>query len=328
MIISEEQKAKFMKIEAGLIEHPFPPQIIIETTSRCNFKCFHCAHKSMKRKKADMPTELFHKIIDEVAEKAPGTEIWPAFYGEPLLLGKKLFDHIRYAQKKKCTNIFLNTNGSMLKYEWIRNEILDSGLKCLFISLDAFTSETFQKIRPGGTQEQIYHDVELLIEEKRLRRNPAYPLIICQFVVMAENEHEMERFCHYWIEKGADVKIRSLGSWTGAIHTTHHDYDNSFRIACPIGNNTLAIQQNGNVVACCADYEGGFIAGNIKNMTIEEIWKTTLYREIRKPFREHHWDKIPGVCKNCHDWLICGAKYISQKRENKKDYPFWLAEIK
>ena len=325
MALSEEHKSKLLKIESHLKEHPFPPQIIIETTSRCNFRCLHCAHKTMKRKKADMSSKLFKKIIDEIAEKSPGTEIWPAFYGEPLLLGKKLFNFLRYAQKKGCNNIFLNTNGSLLKHQWIRDEILSSGIKSLIVSLDAFSKETFETIRRGGNRDEIYKSVESFINDKRKRKR-RYPVVICQFVIMTENKHEVDSFLQYWFKKGADVKIRNIGTWTGAIHAPQLDYDDDFRIACPIGNNTLAIHQNGNVVACCADYEGGFIAGNIKEKTIEEIWLTTLYERIRKPFREHRWDDIPDVCKSCRDWQICGAEYYSYKEDNKDVYPFWYAK--
>jgi len=125
------------------------------------------------------------------------------------------------------------------------------------------------------------------------------------------------------LEKGADVKIRNMGSWTGAIKSAMLDHSNDFRIACPIGNNTLAIHQNGDVVACCADYEGGFIAGNIRDKDIEEIWKTVLYEKMRKPFKRHLWDEIPDVCKTCCDWQICGAEYIPAREKNKKAYPFW-----
>lgn len=327
MALGEKEKLKLLEIESNLKEHPFPPQVVIEVTSRCNFQCYHCAHKAMKRERADMAPELFYKIIDEIADKSPQTEIWPAFYGESFLLGKKLFKYLSYAQKKGCNNIFLNTNGSMLKHEWIRNEILNSGLKCLIVSLDAFTSETFKKIRHGGDRDQIYHGVESLIKEKK-RRNLKYPAIICQFVVMEENKHEINLFRHYWLEKGADVKIRNIGSWTGAVRASQLDYEDDFKIACPIGNNTLAIHQNGNVVACCADYEGGFIAGNIREKSIEEIWKTILYENIRKPFREHLWNEIPDICNVCRDWQICGAEYISAKEENNRVYPFWYKKNK
>ena len=322
MALSDEQKTKLLRIESTLKEHPFPPQVIIETTSRCNFRCRHCAHKTMSRKKADMPPELFYKIIDEIAAKSPQTEIWPAFYGEPLLIGDRLFEYIRYAKEKGCNNIFLNTNGSLLNQESFRKQILFSGIKCVTISLDAFFPETFHNIRCGGQRNAVYEGVEALLREKE-REQLEFPLIICQFVLMDENKNEVDVFFRYWNEKGADVKVRNVGSWTGAINAPQLDYRDAFRIACPIGNNTFAIQQNGNVAACCADYAGDFFAGNVKESSIETIWKTTLFQKIRKPFRDHKWVDIPDVCKRCRDWQICGAEYIPRKTEHKHSYPFW-----
>ena len=51
------------RIEAGLREYEFPPQIVIETTAYCNYKCLMCAHKDMTRAKGKMPMSLYKKII-------------------------------------------------------------------------------------------------------------------------------------------------------------------------------------------------------------------------------------------------------------------------
>ena len=327
MALKEEHKTRLLEIEKSLKDHPFPPQVIIETTSRCNFRCRHCAHDVMKREQADMEPALWQKIINEIAEKSPGTEIWPAFYGEPFLIGKKLFSFLRYAQGKGCNNIYVNTNGSMLHHQWIRGGILNSNIRCLVISLDAFSSETFSKIRRGGNRDQIYESVVSLLKEKT-KRNLDNPIVICQFVLMEENKHEAERFRMFWLEQGADIKIRNIGSWTGTIETSFLDYEDNFRIACPIGNNTMAIHQNGDVAACCADYEGGFIAGNVNDQSIQDIWNGSLYDNIRKPSREHSWNNIPNICKKCRDWQICGAEYVSKKEDTQKDYPFWYSKKK
>jgi len=322
MALTPEHKERLQQIEKTLKDHPFPPQIIIETTSRCNFRCHHCAHDIMKRKEADMDPVLWRKIIDEISGISRDTEIWPAFYGEPFLLGEQFFSLLSYAHEKGCNNIHVNTNGSMLHHQRIRDAILDSSIRCLFISLDAFTSDTFGKIRRGGNRDQIFAGVESLLRERETR-GQKYPLIICQFVLMDENRDEVEEFRSFWLERGADVKIRNVGSWTGAVTASYLDYEEEFRIACPIGNNTMAIHQDGNVAACCADYEGGFIAGNIHDQSIEEIWNGSLNEHLRKPFKEHRWNDIPGVCKKCRDWQICGAEYVSRNTEHRKDYPFW-----
>ena len=81
-------KAAFLaRVEAAQKLHDFPPQVIIETTAGCNLRCAHCSHASMQRKKSHMPMALYRRLIDEIAETAPATEVWPTFYGEAFLLG-------------------------------------------------------------------------------------------------------------------------------------------------------------------------------------------------------------------------------------------------
>ena len=66
---------KLKRIEGGLKDHPFPPQLVIETTSRCNMMCIHCSHKEMRRPRADMEESVFRRIVDEVAQEMPECEI-------------------------------------------------------------------------------------------------------------------------------------------------------------------------------------------------------------------------------------------------------------
>ena len=84
-------KEHFLReVEKKLEDYPFPPQIVLETTAFCNQKCIHCAHKTMMRKKGNMDMSLFKKIIEEIADKDKGAEVWMTFYGEALLLRYKL----------------------------------------------------------------------------------------------------------------------------------------------------------------------------------------------------------------------------------------------
>ncbi len=85
---------KLLKIEGKLVEHPFPPQLVVESTSRCNQQCIHCSHRELVRPKAHMTSTLWEKIVAEVGRESPDTEIWPTFYGEALVLGDEIWDRI------------------------------------------------------------------------------------------------------------------------------------------------------------------------------------------------------------------------------------------
>ncbi len=322
MKLSDDRKRKLTSIESKLTEHPFPPQLVIENTSNCNQQCLHCSHKELIRPKKHMKRELWNKIVEEIGRVAPDTEIWPTFYGEALILGEEIWDRIDYAASVGCKNIVLNSNGTLLHRKNHIDRILASPLKRFILSLDGFSSETYEKIRVHGKWNVVYPNVEALLKRKEAL-GQAYPAIICQFSVMEENEHELDQFYRYWKARGAEVKARPKLEWTatGSITSDQIDHDTDFRIACPWGNNTMAIHQDGSVVACAVDYEGRVNVGNANDHSVTELWQR-LGESVRKPHREHDWASLPDICKGCRDWQTAGADY--EQTEQKDTRPFWF----
>jgi radical SAM protein with 4Fe4S-binding SPASM domain len=312
---------KLLNIEFKLVEHDFPPQLVIENTSSCDQQCIHCSHKELIRPKEHMSRKLWNKIVEEVAIKSPETEIWPTFYGEALVMGEEIWDRIDYAAKVGCKNLVLNSNGGLLQRKNHINRILKSPLKRFILSIDGLSKETYEKVRFLGKWERTYQGVEALLKEKE-KRGQVYPIIICQFSLMEENEDEVEDFRAYWNERGAEVKVRPKLEWTatGSIRSDRIDHETDFRIACPWGNNTMAIHQDGSVVACAVDYEGRFKVGNVSNISVNEAWRR-LGEGLRKLHLEHRWNEIPEICKGCRDWQTAGAEY--EKKNEPGSRPFW-----
>lgn len=321
---NQSRKDDLIKIEKNLIEHPFPPQLVIETTSVCNYKCIHCSHREMIRPQKNMERDIYNKIVEEVGKKSPQCEIWPTFYGEAFILGDELWDRLDYADKVGCKNLVLNSNGSLLHRFDNINKVLNSPLKRFILSLDGFKKETFEKIRAKGIYDEVYPSVTKLCQERK-KRGQTYPTITAQFSVMEDNKDEVDDYRKYWNEQGAEVKVRPMLEWTttGSVRSDTIIHDSAFRIACPWANNTMAIHQDGSAVACAIDYEGLFKVGNVKDTSVEELWKR-LGEHSRKKHREHDWENLPEICKGCGDWQVAGAEYEKQKEDGTR--PFWYTE--
>jgi MoaA/NifB/PqqE/SkfB family radical SAM enzyme len=251
----------------------FPKQIIIETTAYCTQRCLHCAHKTLKRKKGNMDISLYRKIIDEIADEAPHTEVWMAYYGEALILKHKLFVLIDYAKKKGLTNVVLNSNAMLLDEEMSKS-LINSRLDRFIISMDGFTKETYEKIRVGGKYEEVLGNALRFLDILK-SSNCEKPRFEMQFSIMEENQHEVDDFKNYWNAKGVYVKIRPKASWAGRIEAKNLDPTKE-RIPCKWALNHGAILWNGDLVACGVDSEGLFVAGNINNATDyrEDLHKT------------------------------------------------------
>ena len=316
---------ELLQIEAALSEHPFPPQIVIENTSYCTLRCIHCSHREMKRPQRHMDRDLWEKIVQEIGKESPNCEVWPTFYGEALILGDDLWKRLDFAAQAGCQNLVLNSNGTLLNKNGNIEKILRSPLRRFILSLDGFQKETFEKIRVKAKWDKVYASVEELCK-KREKSGRDYPVIVAQFSVMEENQGEIEDFREYWKKAGAEVKIRPLMEWgaVGSVRSASISHDPGFRIACPWANNTMAIHQNGDVVACAVDYEGKLKVGNARTESLKSLW-SRLGEILRKPQREHQWDKLPEICKGCGDWQVAGAEYygIGSTADLKQTRPFW-----
>jgi radical SAM protein with 4Fe4S-binding SPASM domain len=99
--------------------------------------------------------------------------------------------------------------------------------------------------------------------------------------------------------------------------------DPEFRIACPWGNNAAAIHQNGNLVTCAVDYEGRYVAGNVREHSIKDLWQGNHKTQVRDHHRRHEWDQMPAICQGCPDWQVVGATYIGTEDEAFGSRPFW-----
>lgn len=316
-----ERRRRLAEIESRLIEHPFPPQLVIENTSYCNMRCIHCCHKEMIRPQRHMSDALWRKIVEEVGRESPECEVWPTFYGEALILGETLWERLEYAAGVGCRNLVLNSNGTLLGRGENITRVLSSPLRRFILSLDGLTKETFEAIRAKGRYSEVIPAVEELLRRKQ-ESGRQHPVVIAQFSVMKENAHEAQAFAAFWRERGAEVKLRPMLEWTasGSVRSGTIVHDTSFRIECPWGNSTMAVHQDGSVVACAVDYEGHFKAANLNEVSVREAWMI-LGRALRSPQRRHEWSEVPRVCKGCGDWQAAGASYDEETVSGSR--PFW-----
>lgn len=289
-------------------ETDFPKVVLIDNISCCNLKCSMCFHKSMNRKKGVMSWELYKKIIDEIAENSLDTQIWITFFGEGLIL-KDISERIKYAKDKEIKNVLFNTNGNLLTPEKSR-KLIESGLNGMYVGIDAFKKETYEKIRVGGNFDVVVNEVikykELLDEIGKEDQH-----IYAQFVEMDINSSELDNFIKFWHkEHGITCKIRPMVSWGGKADLKATNLlKTDFRLPCYWAMNTINITDQGKVALCSVDLDCECEMGDITKSSIKEIWNTSL-REFRNNHRYGNWNKIPKLCQNCRDWQSGYNKYL------------------
>jgi radical SAM protein with 4Fe4S-binding SPASM domain len=305
--ILEVQKKQGRLEDAG----DFPKVVLIDTISYCNLKCSMCVHKEMKRRKGIMPWNLFAKIVDEVAETDKNVRVWMVFFGEALLLKKRkptIFDMIAYAKGKGLTEVVLNSNANLLD-ESAAKELICSGLDAIYIGIDAFKPETYAKVRVGGNYEKAVRNTLQLIKLKK-SMNSEKPEVFIQFVEMDINQNEKEDFIQFWNQQGAAVKIRPKVSWAGFIDAPNLVLDREERWPCYWAMQTMSITDTGKVVTCAVDLDAAFIAGDINNQSLKEVWNGRL-KELRQCHLFKQFHALPENCRECRDWQAARADYYS-----------------
>ena len=303
--ILETQKKQGRLEDAG----DFPKAILIDTISYCNLKCSMCVHNQMKRKKGIMPWDLFVKIIDEIAEVDKSVRVWMVFFGEALLLKRRkptIFDMIAYAKEKGLTDVVLNSNANLLDHE-AATRLVHSGLNAIYIGIDAFSPETYAKVRVGGRYDTAVQNTLHLIEVKKVLRSVT-PEVFVQFVEMDVNRNEKEDFIRFWRQKGASVKIRPKVSWGGLINAPNLTLRYEQRWPCYWAMQTMSVTDTGKVVTCAVDLEAAFVAGDVSTQYLKEVWNGKL-RELRNMQIAGKYDRLPENCRRCKDWQAARADY-------------------
>jgi radical SAM protein with 4Fe4S-binding SPASM domain len=298
----------------------FPKVVLIDTVSFCNLKCSMCVHPNMSREKGVMPWGLFTKIIDEIAAEDKSTRIWMVFFGEPFILKNRtpsIFTLIKYAKEKGLTDVVVNSNANLMD-ETAARKLIDSGLDAIYIGIDAFSRESYEKIRVGGDYEQTVQNVLRLLELRK-EMGSATPEVFVQFVEMDLNRNEMNDFINFWGGHGATVKIRPKVSWAGLIDAPNLVLGNEDRWPCHWAMQTMSITDAGKVVTCAVDLDGRYIAGDINTQTLKEVWNGKL-KELRAIHRNGKYCNLPPNCRDCRDWQSARADYHHLNKLDSKEY--------
>lgn len=196
-----------------------PPHINIEPTGSCNYQCIKCEKFSdvyrddgMVFKDRNMPFEHYCRIIDDIGDTLLTLRLWN--YGEPLM-NKDIFKMVKYAKKKNII-VAISSNLSLLTEE-NTEELVRSGLDYLVVSFDGASKETYSLCHGKDYFNKVVKNIKSLIEAKKKLKSLT-PLVELQFIVMKENEKEIDKVRILAAELGVD-KISCLRFHTHQINS-------------------------------------------------------------------------------------------------------------
>lgn len=294
------------KIRVGL-KPQLPRWIAIEVTTKCNLLCKMCDRNNLDRGFGNLDFEVYKKIVDEISKFETIQTVNLQGFGEPLIYPEYI-EAVAYSKRKEISNIALNTNGTLLDEKMIK-ELVKAGIDTISISLDAFTKETYDIVRPNSDFEMVVRNIKNLLRYK-LQNNLKKPRVQLTFVDQKKNHHELKGFVEYWIEKVDGIySQREYHHFKLVDRSTIKERK---RIPCPHLWRSMVIYWNGQVTVCPMDDNGDLVVGNIYGNSLREIWYGKKFEAIR---RLHLKDRYEGlVCSGCDYWRGGAAESYETKR--------------
>lgn len=309
----------------------FPSQVIVDTTEVCNLACIHCPHPTFKKSEfysaRYLEPELNAKMIDEVANYRSSVQyIRYTSEGEPLV-HPQAFDMMRYARDHAGVPITLTTNGKRMPQKFV-DQLIDLRLDAIDISIDAFTHETYAKVRVNGNLEVTRGNVQNLIRCNIAAGRPTK--IVVSYIEQPENAHETADFRRFWKDEGADyVVVRKLHSAAGAktdisMRMWSETTANSRR-PCVYPWERVVLNPRGFISFCPADWTHGSTMTNFRTTTLAALWQGEQYRKLREAHLTNDFSNHK-FCGQCPDWKTTswpgrGRGYADMVQELTHDGP-------
>jgi radical SAM protein with 4Fe4S-binding SPASM domain len=301
----------YSRLTGKPVHSAMPFSISIEPTTSCNLRCPECPSglRSFTRPTGMLKDELFKNIIDELQHSLSYLVFY--FQGEPYL-HPQFIDLVSYASSK---NIYTatSTNAHYLNDEMAKRTI-ESGLDRLIISIDGTTQQSYESYRIGGKLDKVIEGTKNIIRWKKELKSRT-PYVVFQFLVVRQNEHQIEEVKKLGKELGVDhvalktAQIYDYENGSDLIPTINkysrykkessgkYSIKNDLLNHCWKMWHSCVITWDGKVVPCCFDKDAHHVMGDLTNQTFKQIWTSAAYNSFRASLLKSRSEI--EMCRNC-----------------------------
>ena len=255
--------------------------------------------------------------MDRILDDLGNYLVYVTFYfqGEPLL--HKQFGHFisQLHQRKIITGT--STNAHFLSPEK-GEEILQSGLNRLIVSVDGTDAESYLSYRKGGDFDLVIKNIRNFMQQRKARRQST-PMVELQFIVFKHNEHQIGEIKKLGKTLGVDkvvLKTAQLYEFEegnalmpGLVKYSRYQKtaEGKYQIKGGLPNhcarswNGSVITWDGQVVPCCFDKDADHRFGSLHRNSYDEIMRNPDYIAFRQQILDDR-SQIE-ICRNCTEGL-------------------------
>lgn len=299
-------------------------KLYVEPSSACNLNCTMCFRNGwIDENQGLMPDKIWEKIADSIPFCRNLCTVMFAGMGEPLM-NPRIFDMIKDVSSQGI-NTCLISNGTLLNHNCV-DKLLGCGLDMLWVSVDGFSKDSYEKIQRGSQYELIYKNLLYFTKHKGKCR------LGIAFVIMRENLCEIRDINRFADSVKADEINLSYAIANKPINQKDTVYDSGIPVGkmkrlsrknekrkknfCPfIEDGMTFIKSNGDVCPCMQLLHSSYTYlfeekrkvlshnfGNIAFKRLDKIWNDENYADFRN--RVHNFE-FPDctLCDGCDDRL-------------------------
>jgi radical SAM protein with 4Fe4S-binding SPASM domain len=176
--------------------HSWPRVIDLGLTLKCNLRCEMCFSRRLEM--IDLDPECLEKVTPYL--DSCHRIVWNDA-GE-LFASSRTPEFVALMKRFRPPESYVSTNGLLL--DRYVDDLLDSGLTELSISVDAVRAETYEWIRRGARWDRLIANLELLQRKKAERQSP-WPRVTFVFVAMRRNLAELPEFPEFARRYGGEA---------------------------------------------------------------------------------------------------------------------------
>ena len=322
----------FIRVEAQL---RFSSRVIwgnpyeweIDTTNICQLKCplCHTGKGTIHRDQGVMDFNLFTKVVDQIKDSC----MWLTLYswGEPFL-NQRIHEYIEYAHDKKIATIISSNLNKPLTPE-MAEQVIRSGLDVMIVSLDGVTQDVYEVYRVTGHLDRVLANLHLLDEKKR-ELGSITPYIEWQFIVMRQNEHQLEEAKALSTELGVDSLVfkkvdfphgendqAEAERWLPREHPEYlrndpfdKPYSEDGQVCWRLWRSAV-VNWDGGFAPCCYLTDKTQDFGDLNESSVNEVWNNAKYTTARGLYEDKF---IPEQWIGCLDCSVYQGSSAARRR--------------
>jgi radical SAM family protein/iron-sulfur cluster protein len=245
--------------------------VSLEAHTVCNQACYFCPVSIAPREDYFMPTELYERIVGELAAYRDTIEaVFMINYNEPTV-DRRFVDQVGALKAAGLPPAVL-TNGSGLTPERIDALVAMGGLRFLSINLSTLDRERYRRDRAGDHLELVLRNLDYARDREVAEQ--------MDMVVLgtgdADHRRDFAEISRRFAGSRFEVKYFEVMDRAGYLQIGHHPATpNRHLCGCEnVGSRPLQhlhVTPRGQCVLCCEDYDAKYVVGDLTRESVHDV---------------------------------------------------------